>query len=60
MFWFDRGRDVSIHGPLAALVAQIGKLRAGKRKRNPSAPDPGGMRDEMEREFIARAIRNSR
>jgi hypothetical protein len=60
MFWFERVRDVSLHGPLAALVAQIGKLRAGKCKGNQSAPDPGGMRDEMEREFIARAMRNSR
>jgi hypothetical protein len=49
------------HGALSAVRNQAEKLYAALfQKRDRLEPDPGGMRDEIEREYIARESRWSR
>ncbi len=60
MFRASLLRAAAPYRALAWLAARLEKLPAAVLKKDRVTPDPGGMRDEMEREFVAREMRSSR
>jgi hypothetical protein len=60
MIWTDLIRTTAPYRALASIAGRLEKLSTVTLKKNDPPPDPGGMRDEMEREFLARERRSTR